>query len=128
MYGGGQLMIERIDTLCMKVKNVEKSGDWYENLLGFSVVFKGEGYRVLRVGDGSNVPLTIEEGNITHNADQSYPIFYSKDIQGLYEKLKEHNVKVSKLHDDGINHYFNFFDLDDNKLQVCHFKVEQEKE
>ena len=121
-------MIERIDTLCMKVKNVEKSGDWYENLLGFSVVFKGEGYRVLRVGDGSNVPLTIEEGNITHNADQSYPIFYSKDIQGLYEKLKEHNVKVSKLHDDAINHYFNFFDLDDNKLQVCHFKVEQEKE
>ncbi|WP_273835494.1 VOC family protein [Guptibacillus sedimenti] len=115
-------MIERIDTLCMKVKSVEKSSDWYEELLGFSVVFKGEGYRVLRVGDGSNVPLTIEEGNITNNVDQSYPIFYSKDIQGLYAKLNAHNVRVSELNDDGVNHFFDFFDLDDNKLQVCYFK------
>ncbi|PFG13222.1 VOC family protein [Bacillus sp. es.036] len=40
-------MIERIDTLCMKVKNVEKSSDWYEELLGFSVVFKDIGYRLI---------------------------------------------------------------------------------
>ena len=115
-------MIERIDTLCMKVKNVEKSSDWYEELLGFSVVFKDKGYRVLRIGDGSSVSLTIEEGDTIPNADQSYPIFYSKDIQGLYEKLKEHNVRVSKLRYDDVNHFFDFFDLDDNKLQVCYFK------
>lgn len=115
-------MIERIDTLCMKVKNVKKSSDWYEELLGFSVVFKDKGYRVLRIGDGTGVPLTIEEGNNTHHTEQSYPIFYSSDICGLYAKLKAHHVRVSELNDDGVNHFFDFFDLDDNKLQVCYFK------
>lgn len=114
-------MIERIDTLCLKVSDVEKSSKWYQELLGFKVAFKDDGYRVLSVGNGDGVPLTIEEGDTVPNANQSYPIFFTKDIKGTYEKLKHQGVRVGELYYDGVNNFFDFYDLDDNKLQICFF-------
>ncbi|WP_226658086.1 VOC family protein [Pseudalkalibacillus hwajinpoensis] len=113
-------MFERIDTFCLRVRNIEKSTQWYEDSLGLKVVFKGEGYRVLSVGSGS-VPLTIEEGETNPHSNQSYPILYSKDIEETYKKLKDHDVHTGNIFHDGDNHYFDFFDPDDNKLQVCFF-------
>lgn len=113
-------MFERIDTFCVRVKDIEKSSQWYEESLGLQVIFKGKGYRVLRVGNGS-VPLTIEEGETNPSSNQSYPILYSKEIEKTYKKLKEQNVRTSDIHHDEDNHYFDFFDPDHNKLQVCFF-------
>lgn len=42
-------MIERIVTICLPVSDIEKSSKWYQELLGFKVVYKAEGYRVLSV-------------------------------------------------------------------------------
>ncbi|MCP3027079.1 VOC family protein [Halobacillus sp. A5] len=114
-------MIERIDTVCMIVSDVEKSEHFYEEVLDFKVVFKGEGYRVLQVGEGGT-PLTIEEGQVRPEANQTYPIFFSRQITQLYEKLQMQSVRVSDLHNDGVNHYFNFYDPDGNQLQVCYFE------
>ncbi|WP_053217345.1 VOC family protein [Virgibacillus senegalensis] len=110
-------MFERIDTICLTVKNVEQSSAWYQEL-GFKVAFKGKGYRVLTVGN-SEVPLTIEEGSITKEENQTYPIFFTKDIKDTYKKLQEKGVAVTELEDDGDNNFFDFYDLDNNKLQVC---------
>lgn len=114
-------VIERIDTMCLIVRDVEESSQWYQRVLGFEVAFRGEGYRVLHVGKGS-VPLTIEEGVNATTANPPYPIFFSRDILETYEKLKKENVNVDPLHNDGANHFFNFYDLDGNKLQVCFFE------
>ncbi|MBU9722733.1 MULTISPECIES: VOC family protein [Bacillaceae] len=130
-------MFERIDTICLTVSNVEKSSVWYEEL-GFKVTFQGEGYRVLSVGK-SEVPLTIEEGSkgsnkdlrktvsmdsskaksIAYHENQAYPIFFTRDIEGTYKKLRNKGVEVTEIRDDGDNKYFDFYDLDHNKLQVC---------
>ena len=114
-------LIERIDTLCLKVKDVENSSKWYQDILGFKEAFKGEGYRVLSVGEGG-VPLTIEEGETQSSVNQSYPIFYTSYIHQTYDELKDQNVRVSDLHNDGVNHYFDLYDIDNNKLQVCFFQ------
>lgn len=110
-------MFERIDTICLTVSNVEKSSIWYQKL-GFKVAFKGESYRVLSVAN-SGTPLTIEEGSISSNENQTYPILFTKDIRNTFTKLKEKGVKVTELQDDGNNIFFDFYDLDSNKLQVC---------
>ncbi|KOO51189.1 VOC family protein [Viridibacillus arvi] len=110
-------MIERIDTICLQVSNIEKSSNWYQELLGFKEVYKAEGYRVLSVGN-SGVPLTIEEGN-TSLDNRTYPIFFTKDIKAAHTKLMEHGVDVGELQIDGVNNFFEFYDLDNNKLQVC---------
>ncbi|GGF18239.1 hypothetical protein GCM10010954_16210 [Halobacillus andaensis] len=114
-------MIERIDTLCMIVSDIERSARWYEKTLGFTVVFTGDDYRVLQVGEGS-VPLTIEEGDVSSNTNHTYPIFFSKDSKKLHNQLEASGVNVSDLHNDGVNQFFNFYDPDGNKLQVCYFE------
>ncbi|ARI77913.1 VOC family protein [Halobacillus mangrovi] len=113
-------MIDRLDTVCIKVKDVEKSSNWYQEVLGFGVAFEGNGYRVLSVGNG--VPLTIEEGLTSMSTNQSYPIFFSKNIEDTYSSLKSQGVQIDPLHNDDVSHFFDFYDLDGNKLQVCYFE------
>ncbi|WP_077622318.1 VOC family protein [Sediminibacillus massiliensis] len=111
-------MIERIDTICMQVENVEKASTWYEEKLGFQLSFIGEGYRVLNVGD-SPVPLTIEEAGASRKENSSYPIFFVPEIEKAYQDLQNKGVQVSKLHKDKDNCYFDCYDLDNNRLQFC---------
>lgn len=115
------LMFERIDTICLTVSDVERSSSWYQEVLGLKEVFKGEGYRILKVGSGQ-IPLTIEEGSTSSNENNTYPIFFTKEIEKTYKKLKEQGVDVAELINDGENHFFDFFDLDNNKLQVCYWQ------
>ncbi|MGD6793662.1 VOC family protein [Metabacillus indicus] len=110
-------MFERIDTVCLTVSNVERSSIWYQEL-GFQVAFRGGSYQVFTIGNGG-VPLTIEEGSISSNENSTYPIFFTKDIKSTYLKLKEIGVEVTELQDDGGNTFFDFYDIDNNKLQVC---------
>jgi catechol-2,3-dioxygenase len=113
-------MFERIDTMCLTVSNVEKASKWYQNVLGLKVSFCGEGCRVLNVGNGS-VPLTIEEGNTNSNSNNCYPIFFTKDLKEAHENLYSQGVRIDQLHDDEVNNFFDFYDLDGNKLQVFFF-------
>lgn len=114
-------MIERIDTICVKVVNVEESSKWYQNIMGFKETYKGEGYRILSIGN-SEVPFTIEEGDIMPTNNGTYPIFFSKDLNETYRKLKELGVNVSELHSDGVNNFFDMYDPDNNKLPICYWK------
>ncbi|WP_273126928.1 VOC family protein [Bacillus weihaiensis] len=114
-------MIERIDTICITVSNLKLSSDWYHNVLGFTVSFCGEGYQILHVGKGS-VPLTIEEGDTSRHTNHSYPIFFTTNIRDAYQTISEKGIKVSELQNDGKNIYFEFYDLDNNKLQVCYYE------
>ncbi|MCJ7841392.1 VOC family protein [Lederbergia sp. NSJ-179] len=114
-------LLERIDTICLTVRNAEKASNWYQEVLGLNESFKGDNYRILSVGN-SGVPLTIEEGNLNPSDSQFYPIFYSKNIEEVYWKLKEKSIKTSELQNDGVNKFFDLYDLDGNKLQVCYWK------
>ena len=113
-------LLDRIDTICLTVKDVEKASTWYQNVLGFNESFKGDTYRILTIGS-SVVPLTIEEGDVKSSRSQVYPIFYSKNIENVYEILKGNSVTLSELQNDGVNKFFDLYDLDGNKLQVCYW-------
>lgn len=113
-------LLKRIDTICLTVGNVEKASNWYQEVLGLTESFKGEHYRILSVAN-SGVPLTIEEGDVHSPQNLVYPIFYSENIEEIYNKLKEQNVKVSEIHDDGVNKFLDLYDLDGNRLQVCYW-------
>ncbi|MFB5661925.1 VOC family protein [Alteribacillus sp. HJP-4] len=115
-------MFERIDTIVLKVTELEKASRWYQEYLGLNEVFKGEGYRVLQVG-GGDTPLTLEHRSEGHPIKQnlSYPIFFPTDLEGAYRQLKEKGVEVSTIKSDGTNSYFHFYDPDGNRLEVCHW-------
>lgn len=118
---GGAILIEKIDTVCLKVINVEVSSKWYQDIMGFKETYKGEGYRNLSIGN-SEVPFTIEEGYVMPTNKGTYPIFFTKDISVTYKKLKEQNVNVGELLNDGVNNFFDVYGPDNNKLQICYWK------
>ncbi|RXT06954.1 hypothetical protein [Ammoniphilus sp. CFH 90114] len=66
------------------------------------------------------MPLTIEEEKVdVIKSSQTYPIFFTKNIKETFKDLKEKGVKCTEIKRDGVNHFFDFYDLDGNKLQVC---------
>lgn len=86
--------------------------------MGFKEAFKGEYYRILSIGT-SSVPLTIEQAETkTPLENQTYPIFFTKDIQQTHKTLREKGLHVSEIKMDGVNHFFDFYDLDHNKLKI----------
>lgn len=114
-------IVERIDTICLKVADIEKASRWYQNVLGFTEAFREEDYCILSIGD-SAVPLTIEkdEGQVAGPQENSvYPIFYTKNIEETCRQLHEHEVKTGEVQDDGVNKFVDFYDLDGNRLQAC---------
>ncbi|GAA0595096.1 hypothetical protein GCM10009001_09030 [Virgibacillus siamensis] len=116
-------LFERIDTICFTVSDIEKSAIWYEEVLGFKVAYKGDTYRIYSIGQ-SEMPLTIEKSTEKKAPQQDavYPIFFTKNIQDTFHQLKEQNVEVSEIKHDGQNTFFNFYDPDYNKLQVCYWE------
>lgn len=114
-------MLERIDTFCLKVSDVAQSSEWYQEVLGLRETFRDDGYRILSVGN-SSVPLTIEEGETNPSQHQSYPIFFSSMLEELHHKLKGLGVEVSILQKDNTNTFFDVYDPDGNRLQVCYWE------
>ncbi|WP_239984657.1 VOC family protein [Lentibacillus sediminis] len=113
--------MERIDTICLKVADIEQSSRWYQNVLGFKEAFRGEDHCILNIGD-SAVPLTIEKDKEQAGEprqSQVYPIFYTKDIEKTCRQLQKQEVKTGEIQYDGVNKFVDFFDLDGNRLQAC---------
>ncbi|MBN8208159.1 VOC family protein [Bacillus sp. NTK071] len=116
-------LFEKIDTICLQVYDVEQSSEWYQDVVGLKEVYKDRTYRILSVENGGT-PITIEENKelIDSRHHTVYPIFFTKDITKAFTHLKENGVTVGSLKRDGTNYFFDFFDLDHNKLQVCYWK------
>ncbi len=115
-------LLKRIDTVCLTVSNAEKASNWYQEVLGLTESFIGDDYRILRIGN-SGVPLTLEEGAVNSSQIQTaYPIFYSDNMAEMYTILKEQNVKVSEIQNDGVNKFLDLYDPDGNRVQVCYWE------
>ncbi len=111
-------LIERIDTVCLKVREIEKASRWYKEMLGLEEHYKEDHYVILKIGE-SSVPLTLEKGEPAAQDNATYPIFFSSSIDETHQLLSARGVRVSLIQKDGINTYFELYDLDGNKSQIC---------
>lgn len=113
-------LIERIDTICLKVRDIEKSSRWYQEMLGLVEHYKEEHYVILKIGEG-DISLTLEKGEPS-GQDTAYLIFFSSILDEAHQVLSERGVKVSDIQKDGLNTFFELYDLDGNKSQICFWK------
>ncbi|PWW28809.1 glyoxalase/bleomycin resistance protein/dioxygenase superfamily protein [Cytobacillus oceanisediminis] len=116
-------MFKRIDTVFLQVKDFEKAIDWYSTVLGFPVRWKDDqgGYAALEIGE---TPLTLVRSTerIKERKDSHISFnFFVVDIEIAHRHLLQHRVKAEPLQDDRTAKWFEFEDLDGNKLGVCHF-------
>ena len=117
----------RVDTVIVRVPDLDKVRKWYEEKLGFEAGFGGKKERIVAFKTGGETSLTIYElkPGEKKNPGQipsSYPIFYAPDIAKAHQHLTDREVKVGPIEGDPKDtQWFSFWDLDQNLLEVCHW-------
>lgn len=111
-------LFKRIDTVFLRIRDLEAALAWYTRHLQVTLRWKVEGYACLNLAE---TPLTLVEAT-----DQFEPVkhatfnFYAPDIDQAYHDLKEAGVEVDVQIEEapGVR-FFGFKDLDGNRLEVC---------
>lgn len=114
-------LFKRIDTVFLEVTDIERSIQWYTNVLGFTLrwVAKDTGYAAINIGE---TPLTLVQAREVKPGTHCPFNFYSPSINQAYDHLKKNGVDVEEIVDYGDVLSFNFKDPDGHLLGVCYFE------
>lgn len=117
-------MFSRIDTVFLRVRNLEEALAWYTEQLGLTLRWKQPGLGCLDLGEApkrGETPLTLIE--VTEGFSPSTEAafnFYAADVEAAYSRLKEAGAVVDdKIEEDSATRWFGFQDPDGNRLEVC---------
>jgi catechol 2,3-dioxygenase-like lactoylglutathione lyase family enzyme len=123
----GEGPFRHFDCVALRVQDLARSREWYEQKLGFTAEF-AEGPIVI-FGTGGPTRLTIyelQEGEeAVPKGAGSFPIFYPEDLDAAYALLQERGVEVGPIGSSGNTRWFSFFDLDGNRLDVCWYAMSE---
>lgn len=121
-------LFSRIDTVILRVRDLKQSKTWFQEVLGLPAVHEDMQENLVVFGLESGSSLTIwqlknnEEVEEGKRAQRSYPIFYSDNIEVVYQQLVEHGVKTTAIQgEEGNVRWFQFFDPDGNTFEVCQY-------
>ncbi|GIO28377.1 VOC family protein [Ornithinibacillus bavariensis] len=118
-------MIEQILYNQIPVKNIPRAVKWFVDVLDFQFIWHIEDEQLAQLNLPSGQMLFLIETNdskginFTQNDAKHGVIgFHTKDIHGLYNKLKAHKVNVTEIVYAGDNLFLDFYDLDGNRFNV----------
>lgn len=114
-------MFQRIDTIFVPTRDIEKSFTWYVEVLGGIPGWRSDNgeYQSVKFGDTS-LTLFLTHEEIYFQPRRSAFNFYVQNAEEAYNYLKMNGVKVEEVKEYGAK-YFAFFDLDNNCLEVCEY-------
>ncbi|MFC4559220.1 VOC family protein [Virgibacillus kekensis] len=114
-------LFKRIDTVFLEVTDIEKSIEWYTDVLDLELRWfqKEGGYAAIEIGE---TPLTLVRASEVKPATHCQFNFFTNDIKAAHERLQENNVDVDEIVDYGDVLSFEFRDPDGNILGVCFFE------
>lgn len=113
-------LFKRIDTVFVKVTDIDQSIDWYVENLGFTVRWydKEGGYAAIEVGE---TPITLVQDKEMIPAEHCLLNFYSNNLEEVHHQLKEKSVDTEAIEKYGAVSAFEFKDCDGNRFGVCYF-------
>lgn len=108
----------QVGTIFIPVSNVEKSRDWYCDLLGLpsdSEILFGHLYVIPMNG----VDIVLDSKIFSTNNILNTPLFHfnTNNIEQSYTYIKNKGIELTTEIEHG--HWFNFKDLDGNHLMIC---------
>lgn len=117
-------MLDRILFNEIPVKDMQKAISWYKTVLGLQLIGCSEQQAQMNLPSGpmlflnetrNDTTATFVNNGETHNVIG----FQTSNIDKLYEHLKQNQVQVEEIIDDGDGFRFlHFFDLDGNRFCV----------
>jgi len=114
--------LQGIDTIIVRVSNIEVSRKWYQEKLDLKPIWDDPNLKLVVFDTGGPTSLTIwqTEKEIQNNPDTSaYPIFRTTDAISANQELKAKGINAGEVIDDGFVNYFFFYDPDGNILEAC---------
>ena len=114
--------LQGIDTIILRVSNINEAKVWYPAKLGFKNIYEDEKLRLVVLDTFSPTSLTLwetDEKIAPNPKTASYPIFKTFNAKDAHDALRRLDVAANDLITDHVVTYFNFFDPDGNMLEVC---------
>lgn len=115
-------LLHGIDTVIVRVSNIEASKDWYVNKLGLAPIWDDPKTKLVVLDTKSPTSLTLwqtEQTVMVNRETASYPIFRTPDAELLRQELLNRGVEVGETIQDDYVKYFFFYDPDGNVLEAC---------
>jgi catechol 2,3-dioxygenase-like lactoylglutathione lyase family enzyme len=116
-------MFERIDTVCLQVKDLAAAKSWYTEKLNLREIYADDSSRLVVFEIGGPTSLTIWELKPGEAAPTqtggTFPILLTKDAAKTHSELKRRGVKVGDIDEGPDVRFFDFFDADGNHLGAC---------
>ena len=115
-------LLQGIDTVIVRVTDIERSKKWYTDILGFGITWDEPKMKLVVLNTSSNVSLTLWQTDETISINKntaSYPIFRTPDASALRINLEEKGVPTESIVTDDYATYFFFYDPDGNILEAC---------
>jgi len=128
---GGRILTQSIfkgmEGVFIPVKNPAKSAEWYEEKLGFLLLYQEAEAAVMKISESSQTVVCLVRTD-NHQPmcfpDNQFGVgkyynFIPQDFEETYRALVEKDVSVGPVGGEGEMKYFTFYDLDGNPLGVC---------
>lgn len=114
--------LQGIDTVILRVSDIEKAKSWHTEKLGFKNIHEDKKLKLVVLDTFSPTSLTIwetQEKIVLNPNTASYPIFRTSDANLAHKRLKLNGIAVGEIITDHVVTYFTLHDLDGNILEVC---------
>ncbi|PYF08931.1 VOC family protein [Ureibacillus chungkukjangi] len=120
-------LLKGMEGVFIPVKNPEISAKWYEEILGFRLIYIEEEAAVMKIHEQAQTVVCLvrtkdhqpmEFPNNDFGVGKYYN-FIPDDIEETYRSLIEKNVRVNPIGGEGTSRFFTFYDPDNNPLGVC---------
>ena len=120
-------LLKGMEGVFIPVKDLELSAKWYEEILGFKLIYIEEEAAVMKISEQSQTVVclvkTIKHQPMKFPENQfgvvKYYNFIPDDIEEAHRTLLTKNVKVNQISGEGTTKFFTFYDPDGNPLGVC---------
>lgn len=122
MESTGNKLLQGIDTVIVRVSNIETSKGWYLEKLGLALLFEDVKMKLIVLDTNSPTSLTLWQTEQTFSVNRdtaSYPIFKTPDADALRQELLNREIEVGEIIQDDYVKYFLFYDPDGNILEAC---------
>ena len=109
------------------VKDPVLSANWYEEILGFKLLYIEEEAAVMKIAEQSQTVVCLVK-TLNHQPMKfpsnnfgvgKYYNFIPHNIEETHKFLLEQKIKVNPIDEEGDTKFFTFYDLDGNPLGVC---------
>ncbi|QDQ03014.1 VOC family protein [Lysinibacillus fusiformis] len=122
-----QPLLKGMEGVFIPIKDPQVSAKWYEEKLGFTLIYLEKDAAVMKIADTSQTVVCLVRVKDHHPMEfpnnnfgvGKYYNFITHNIEETYRILVDKNVKVNAIDGEGTTKFFTFYDLDGNPLGVC---------